>query len=291
MTTVVQAERLGLNYGETAALREVSFQLAGPGIVGVLGRNGSGKTSLLSVLAAFREASAGRITLNGEEIFENRRATRQICLIREAGDTVESGDRVSEALRLAAHLRAGWDAGYAEELLAKFQIRPEQKLRELSRGRRSALGVVLGLACRAPVTIFDETYLGMDAHARTTFYDELLAEHMRHPRLFLLASHLIDEVAPLLESVLLLDGGRLVAFEPVDELLARGVSVTGPTEAVARVVDGLEVIAEKRLGGTVRAVVYGELGAERRAAAESASVELGPLSLQELVIHLTGVES
>ncbi|MCO1574471.1 ABC transporter ATP-binding protein [Crossiella sp. SN42] len=290
MTLTVEVAGLGLRYGATTALRDIGFRLTGPGICGVLGRNGSGKTSLLSVLAAFRRPSEGTVLLDGEPVFENPRNTRRICLIREAGDTVESGDRVGGALDLAAELRQDWDQEYAEELLAKFRIGPKQRLSELSRGRRSALGVVLGLASRAPLTIFDETYLGMDAPARMTFYDELLADHIAHPRTFLLASHLIDEMAPLLERVLLLDNGRLAVFEEAEDLRSRGVSVTGDEDAVAQIVAGLEVIGERRLGRTRQAVVYGELDADRRAAAEVAGVEVGPLSLQELIVHLTGAE-
>ncbi|MGO1052738.1 ATP-binding cassette domain-containing protein [Crossiella sp. CA198] len=284
----VEVDRLELRYGATTALRDISFRLDGPGICGVLGHNGSGKSSLFSVLAAFRRASGGAVRIDGEPVFENPRNTRRICLIREAGDTVESGDRVAEALALAAELRPDWDADYAAALVDKFGIGTRKRLRELSRGRRSALGVVLGLASRAPLTIFDETYLGMDAPSRMAFYDELIAEQSVRPRTFLLASHLIDEVAPLLERVVLLDDGRLAAFEEVDALLARGVSVTGPAGLVAGIVEGLQVIGERTLGQTRQAVVYGELDADRRAAALAANVELGPLSLQELIIHLAG---
>ncbi|MCK2239183.1 MULTISPECIES: ATP-binding cassette domain-containing protein [unclassified Crossiella] len=284
----VEVDRLELRYGATTALRDISFRLDGPGICGVLGHNGSGKSSLFSVLAAFRRASGGAVRIDGEPVFENPRNTRRICLIRESGDTVESGDRVAEALTLAAELRPDWDADYAAALVDKFGIGTRKRLRELSRGRRSALGVVLGLASRAPLTIFDETYLGMDAPSRMAFYDELIAEQGTRPRTFLLASHLIDEVAPLLERVVLLDDGRLAAFEEVDALLARGVSVTGPAGAVAGIVEGLQVIGGRTLGQTRQAVVYGELDDGRRAAAVAANVELGPLSLQELIIHLAG---
>jgi ABC-2 type transport system ATP-binding protein len=75
---------------------------------------------------------------------------------------------------------------------------------------RSALGIVIGLAARAEVTLFDEPYAGLDAVARQVFYDRLVTEQAEHPRTVLLSTHLIDEAAGLLERVVVIDRGRAV---------------------------------------------------------------------------------
>ena len=78
-------------------------------------------------------------------------------------------------------------------------------IKKLSRGQLSAVGVIIGLASRAELTFFDEPYLGLDAVARQTFYDRLLEDYAEHPRTVVLSTHLIDEVANLLEHVLVID--------------------------------------------------------------------------------------
>jgi energy-coupling factor transporter ATP-binding protein EcfA2 len=87
MTLEIEAAGLSLRYGAVTALDDLTFKLAGGRIYGLLGRNGSGKTSLLSVLAGFRKASGGRVLVDGQPVFENPRVTRRVCLIRETGDT------------------------------------------------------------------------------------------------------------------------------------------------------------------------------------------------------------
>ncbi len=113
-------------------------------------------------------------------------------------------------LSLASHLFPNWDDEFAQSLVDDFKLPRKRDVRKLSRGMLSALGVTIGLAARAPLTFFDEPYLGLDAVARQLFYDRLLADYAEHPRTVVLSTHLIDEVADLIEHVLLLDRGKLV---------------------------------------------------------------------------------
>ena len=106
----------------------------------------------------------------------------------------------------------------AEQLRADFELPSDRRVGRLSRGMRSALGIVLGLAARAEVTMFDEPYAGLDAVARQKFYDCLLADYTEHPRTVLLSTHLIDEVAGLLQRVLVIDRGLIVLDASTDEL-------------------------------------------------------------------------
>lgn len=283
----IDLEGVTLRYGDVSALDGLSLSLAGGKIYGLLGRNGSGKTSLLSVLAAFREPTLGGVRINGQPVFENPTIMRQIALIRESGDTVEETSKVSEALRYAAYLRPNWDVDYAARLLNRFEIPVTTKIGDLSRGKRSALGIVLGLAARAPLTMFDETYLGMDAPSRYIFYDELLADYMAHPRTFIISTHLIEEVSRLFEEVIIIDQGRLVVHDDTEALLSRGVAVTGPADVVDGYLNGFTVIGVRQLGRTKSAMIYGRLDEEKRAEARAAGLDLEPLALQDLFVHLT----
>jgi ABC-2 type transport system ATP-binding protein len=287
MTLGIEVQGLQLRYRTVTALHDLSFSLPGGRIYGLLGRNGSGKTSLLSVLAAFRRPSAGTVLIDGQPVFENPRITRQVSLIRETGDTGDKDDKVKEALTTAEHLRPSWDADYAAALIDRFQVPLGKKIGELSLGQRSALGMIFGLAARAPVTLFDESHLGMDAPSRAAFHDELLADFMARPRTVVISTHLIDELSPLFEEVLIIDEGRLVLQDETEVLRARGADVTGPAEAVDRFVAGHTVLRERQLGGTKSAMVYGGLDDRHRREARDAGLDLGPVALQDLFVHLT----
>lgn len=286
MSCVLGIENLVLRYGDTTAINGLSLELSGEGIHGLLGRNGSGKSSLLSVLAGLRKPSAGRALFDGEPIFENERATTQICLIRESGDTVEDGEGIDSALAYAQDMRPYWDMEFARQLLDTFKLDRKTRIRSLSKGQRSALGCTLGLAARAPVSLFDEVYLGLDAPTRYAFYDALLADYIAHPRLIVLSTHLIEEVARLFSDVIIIDDGKLALREDAEALQSRGVTLMGPADAVDRATEGLQVLARKDLGPIRSATVYGEGEIVARRAANE-GIEIGALPLQDIFVHLT----
>ena len=275
--------------GDFDALGGLSFTLEGGKIYGLLGRNGAGKTTLLSVLAAYRRPTAGRVLIGGEPVFENPRITSQICLVGaiEISTSRPVVVSVEDALAFASQLRPHWDADYAAALLDRFALDRNTAIKTLSRGAQAALQIVLGLASRAPVTLFDEPHLGLDVAMRRKFYEELLADFIEQPRTIILSTHLIEEVSALFEEVVVIDRGRLVVHDDAEDLRARGAAVTGPAEAVDRFVNGLKVFGEKRLGPTKSVMVYGGLDDARRAQARTAGIELGPVALEELFVHLT----
>lgn len=311
MTVTIEVDQLQVRYGDVTALDGVTCTLAGDKIYGLLGRNGAGKTTLLSALAAFVPASGGTVrTLDaadpiepylptdyrpartdGQPVFETPAITRQLCLIRTTCDTLGRFVRISAALEFAARLRSNWDADYAAKLLDRFELSPRKRIGALSTGQRSALGVTLGLASRAPVTMFDESHLGMDAPSRYAFYDELLADFAAHPRTMIISTHLIDEVSALFEDILILDKGRLVLHESADELRTRGSSITGPAAAVDqftdRFTDGLTVLGQQTFGRTKSVTVFGELDDNTRRQAATDDLDIGPIGMQDLFVHLT----
>jgi ABC-2 type transport system ATP-binding protein len=282
----IQVEHVTQRFGETIALDDVTFSLAPGKIYGLLGRNGSGKSTLLSTIAAFRKPTSGQVLIDSEPVFENALLTRQICLIRDSVDVIED-ESINDALALAASIRPNWDQAYADQLIGRFALDRTKKVKTLSRGQRSALGVVLGLATRAPLTMFDESYLGMDAPSRYVFYDELLADYVRDQRTVIISTHLIEEVSTLFEEVLIIDRGRLLLHEEQERLLTRGATVTGHIETVNRFIDGLSVLTARQLGSTKSATVFGELDEARLRDAESGGLDVGPVALQDLFVHLT----
>ena len=274
-----------LKYGDTEALSDVDLRLEAGKIYGLLGRNGSGKTTLLSLLAAFRRPTAGRVLVDDRPVWENAEVVSRVALVREGGDfdEAETGRTTIEEGRI----RPSFDRDYALKLAEEFELPLDRKVRDLSRGKRSVLAAICGLASRAELTMFDEVHLGMDAPTREAFYKALLEEYLERPHTVILSTHLIDEVANYLEEVVILDRGRVLRHDPIETLQGVGATLTGPAEAVDEFAAGLQILAEQRLGGTKSVTVGSPLDARTRERASASGIELGPVGLQDLFIHLT----
>ena len=160
-------------------------------------------------------------------------------------------------------------------------------MKKLSRGMLSSVGIIIGLASRAPLTIFDEPYIGLDAVARGLFYDRLIEDYALHPRTVLLSTHLIDEVSRILEHVMVIDGGKLIINEDADVLRSQGCTVVGVKASVDAFTAGREVINCDPLGGMVSVTFMGEITSGDRKLAADQGLELIPVSMQQLIVHLT----
>ena len=286
MSPVVTVTDLTKQYRGVTALDRVSFSLAENRIYGLLGRNGAGKTTLMQILTAQNFASSGEVTVFGQHPYENEQVLSRICFIKES-QTYPSNLRVRHVLRAARLVYPGWDEEFAQRLVDDFQLPPQRNVRKLSRGMLSSLGIIVGLASRAPLTFFDEPYLGLDAVARQIFYDRLLADYTEHPRTIVLSTHLIDEVSDLIEHVLLIDQGRIVLDAEAEALRGQVVTVAGPVAAVDEFARAGAELHRVLLGGTARATVRGDFGAAEHDRARSLGLGLEPASLQELVVRLT----
>lgn len=289
MTTVVDVHDLTKRFGSVTAVDSVSFRLDQGKIYGLLGRNGAGKTTLMSLLTGQEFASTGRIEVFGESPVENAGVLERVCFIKES-QKYPDDFKVKHVLSMAPRFFPRWDQAFADRLVVDFRVPLDRKMKKLSRGQFSAVGVIVGLASRAPLTFFDEPYLGLDAVARQLFYDRLLADYSEHPRTVVLSTHLIDEVSALLEHVLVIDSGQLLVDSPADELQGSATTVVGARTAVENFVGTREVLHRDGIGGLLSLTVAG-LSAEERAAARSAGLELGPVSLQQLIVRLTSARA
>jgi ABC-2 type transport system ATP-binding protein len=286
MNPVIAVQEVSKRYSSAVALSDVTFSVRENTIYGLLGRNGAGKTTLMQILTGQNFATSGAVQVLGAEPYENEAVLTQVCFVKESQPYPETFT-VRHVVAAGALLFPGWDEAFAQSLVDDFGLPRKRRVKKLSRGMLSALGVIVGLASRAPITLFDEPYLGLDAVARQMFYDRLLADYAEHPRTVILSTHLIDEVSELIEHVLLLDRGRLVVDEEVEALRGQVVTVTGSAGAVDALAVGREEIHRDRLGSTVRATLRGAFTPSDRGRAAELGADVAPASLQQLVVHLT----
>jgi ABC-2 type transport system ATP-binding protein len=286
MTPAISVAGLTRRYRDQLALDDVTLDLEPGSITGLLGRNGAGKTTLLRVIAGHEFASAGKVTVLGACPVENDSVLRQMIFVRE--DQSYPDLRVRQAVEAASWFYPNWSHELAGALLEEFDLPLNRKVRKLSRGMRSAVGIVIGLAARAEVTLFDEPYAGLDPVARELFYDRLLADYAAHPRTVLLSTHLIDEATGLFEQVMVLDWGRIALNMAADDLRGAATSVSGSAIAVAEFTAGRSVWDRRRIASQTSAVVAGALDETDRARVAALHLRLEPLTLQQMVVRAAG---
>lgn len=284
--TVASARGLGKRFGGFVALDGIDFSLQENKIYGLLGRNGAGKTTLMQILTGQEFQTSGVVEIFGQAPHENSRVLTDVCFVKES-QKYPDDFRVGHVLATARHLLPHWNEELAQTLLEDFDLPLCRKVKKLSRGMTSALGVTVGLASRAPLTLFDEPYLGLDAVARHLFYDRLLTDYAEHPRTVVLSTHLIDEVSDLIEHVILIDKGRIVLDEDTDALREGAVVVSGLASLVADFTSNRTVLHRESLGNHERATVQASLSDSERDRAVDDGLHFEPLSLQQLVVRST----
>ena len=286
MTAVIDVAHLTKTFKDVTAVDDLTLQVEENSITGLLGRNGSGKTTTMSILTAQDFPTTGTVRVFGEDPLENARVLSRLCFVRES-QKYPDDFTAGHALRAAAMFFPRWDEAFARTLVADLRLPLTTRIKKLSRGQLSAVGVVIGLASRAEITFFDEPYLGLDAVARSLFYERLLQDYADHPRTIILSSHLIDEIADLIENVLLIDDGRLLLHESTDALRGRAVTLTGDAETVSHVIGTREILHRESLGRVASVTVMGTLTESEADEAHRLGLEHSPVPLQQLIVRLS----
>lgn len=283
-TAAIAVRELSKTYKDVRALDNVTLELEPDRIYGLLGRNGAGKTTLMSILTGQNYAQQGTVEIFGHDPFEHDPTLARICFIRES-QKYPDDFKVFQAFKSAALFFENWNEQLAQDLVQAFDLPIKRRIKKLSRGQLSAVGVIIGMASRAEITFFDEPYLGLDAVARQIFYDRLVEDFAEYPRTIVLSSHLIDEVANLLEHVIVIDKGRIVIDSDAEQLRGSAVTVTGDAAKVQEFVGTAEVIHRDALGALASVTIKAKLDGSQREQAKLMGLDLSPVSLQQLVVR------
>lgn len=283
----LKVENVRLNIKKETILKNINLELLPGKIYGLLGRNGAGKTSLLSLIASYRKTTGGNITLAGKRVYENDEVMQHVNFLYNPKDTSADNDKVFEYMEGEKIYRNDFDTDYAYELLETFDIDTKKSYSALSQGQQAAVTATLGLASLSKVTIFDEVTNGMDAPTRELFYREVLEAKGREDRIIILSTHIISEMEHLFDDIVMMHKGEILLQEPTDELLEKGFTIAGKAERIRAFTEGKRVINVKFLGALQIDTVLGKLTPEEMEIADDERLDISPLKLQDLFINLT----
>lgn len=249
--------------------------------MGCSGATGRANPTLLSVVTNRLLPTAGEVFIDGEPARENDRVLGRVYYMGEKTLLPDTAT-VAQLFRWTGDFYPGFDGEYAGQLADTFGLPEKKKLKNLSTGYLTIAKLIAALASNAPYTLFDEPVLGLDANHREVFYRQLIESYSRQPRTILISTHLIEEVADIIEQVVIIKAGKILLDRPAEEVKRMGYTVSGRAEAVDAYCTGRDVLSVDTLGGLKTACILGK-------AEEAPGLDVSGLDMQKLFIRLTNV--
>lgn len=229
--TLVAARGLAKNFGRTAALDGFDLTVEEGAIVGLIGPNGSGKTTAFRGITGLARLDDGDLSVLGLDPYRQRaELMRQTAYIADVG-TLPRWMKVRDLLQFVAGVHPAFDLAQAQATLAATDVQGSARVGALSKGMTVQLHLALVMATSARLLVLDEPTLGLDLLYRRRFYETLLEDYFEEGRSILVSTHEIGEIEHILTDVAFIDRGRRVLQARVDDLSRRFAKVTGPEAA------------------------------------------------------------
>ena len=280
MSAVISARGLSKRYGKSVAVDNISFEIPAGRIIGLIGPNGSGKTTTL-------KAALGLIPFEGElkvlgldprtqrdELMEN------VCFIADVA-VLPRWIRVSEAVDFVAGVHPKFDRKKAERYLANTKLKPSMKVKEMSKGMIVQLHLALVMAIDAKLLVLDEPTLGLDILYRKQFYQNLLEDYFDEEKTIIVTTHQVEEIEHILTDLMFIREGRITLSATMDEIGERFVEVMVPAENVAAA-KALNPIDERQVFGKSVMLFDGVPRAQVAALGETRNVGVADLFVAKM---------
>ncbi|MEE8426425.1 MAG: ABC transporter ATP-binding protein, partial [Woeseiaceae bacterium] len=217
MTSLVTARGVSKRFGNVLAVDNVSFEIEQGRIMGLIGPNGAGKTTLLKALLGLTDCD-GELSVLGLDPFRQRKELmRNICFIADVA-VLPRWIRVSQLLNFMAATHPNFSMSRAQELLSHTKVRPDAKVRQLSKGMVTQLHLSIITAIDARLLVLDEPTLGLDIIFRKEFYGNLLNDYFDGERTILITTHQVEEIENLLTDIMFINDGRIILDTTMDSL-------------------------------------------------------------------------
>lgn len=244
-TSVVSARGLRKAYKNKVALDGTAFDIPAGRIVGLIGPNGAGKTTALKALLGLIPFEGDLRVLGRDPRTERDELMNDVCFIADVA-VLPRWIRVREAIEFVAGVHPRFDRARCERFLANTQLKPEMKVRELSKGMIVQLHLALVMAIDAKLLVLDEPTLGLDILYRKQFYQRLLEDYFDEDKTILITTHQVEEIEHILTDVMFIRDGKIVLSAPMDAVGERYIEVLVNADR-AEEARGLRPIDERSL--------------------------------------------
>jgi ABC-2 type transport system ATP-binding protein len=213
----VTARGLTKHYGDTLALDSLDLTIEPGEVYGYLGPNGAGKTTTIRLLLGLHRPSSGQAAIFGMDAWSDAVAAHRRCAYVAGEPFLWPSLTSAETFEYLARLHGSSDVAYRNDLIGRFKVEPDKKVRALSKGNRQKIQLVAAFASRADLLILDEPTSGLDPLKEQTFRD-CVTEARRRGQAVFLSSHILSEVEALSDRVAILRAGELVEVGTLAEM-------------------------------------------------------------------------
>ncbi|NMS89323.1 ABC transporter ATP-binding protein [Clostridioides difficile] len=275
---MIELKKVTKKYKETVVLRDFTCKIQANGIYCLLGRNGAGKTTLLKSIAGYQNISSGSIYVNRGFIST---ATMDTSVSYIDNFAKHFNLPVKKLIQIAGELNPSFDNQFAIEMMERFELDGSKKFNKLSLGMKTMVSTIICLSSNKPVILLDEPVLGFDAIMRTEFYSLLTESFSRKPRIIIVSTHIIDEIAKVMQKLIIIDKGSLCFFDTLQAIKDKAYSVSGPKQEVEEVTKDLNIIGYEHVGGFLTRHIFD-------VSINSNSLNIEKMSLQDFFIHMVG---
>lgn len=217
MTSLVSASNVSKHFGEVRAVDDVSFEIEKGKIMGLFGPNGAGKTTLLKAVLGLTDCK-GRLSVLGLDPFKQRKELMQnICFIADVA-VLPGWINVTRLLDFMEWTHPNFSRAQAEQFLSRTNVRPDARVRELSKGMIAQLHLSIIMSIDAKLLVLDEPTLGLDPIFRKDFYSNLLNDYFDGERTILITTHQVEEIENILTDIMFINDGRLLLDTAMESL-------------------------------------------------------------------------
>ena len=247
MTAVISAKGLTKRFGKTIAVDNISFEIPAGRIVGLIGPNGSGKTTALKAILGLTPFEGTLSVLGLDPRTQRDELMQQVCFIADVA-ILPRWLSVGNAVDFVAGVHPKFDRAKAERYLASTKLKPTLKVKEMSKGMVVQLHLALVMAIDAKLLVLDEPTLGLDILYRKQFYQHLLEEYFDENKTIVVTTHQVEEIEHILSDLMFIRDGKIVLSSTMDDVGTRFVEVmvSADTADAAR---ALKPIDERQVFG------------------------------------------
>ena len=276
---MIELKQVTKQYGQATVLKNITLSIDEPGIYCLLGRNGAGKTTLLKSIAGYQNITQGTIEVDGKIITTSTLDTG-VSYIENFAKHFNLP--VRKLLRIASEVNPTYDDDFASEMMERFELDGKKKFHHLSLGMKTMVSTIICLASNKEVILLDEPVLGFDAIMRVEFYDMLTESFQKPPRIIIVSTHIIEEIAKTIQKLIIIDKGNVRFFDTLQSVEAKAFCISGMQKDVEAATRNLNIIGQDTVGGLITRYIF-DAPPE-----QTASLEIHPLSLQDFFIQLVG---
>ena len=280
MSAVISARGLSKRYGNTVAVDNISFEIPSGRIVGLIGPNGSGKTTTLKAALGLVPFEGELKVLGLDPRTQRDQLMEQVCFIADVA-VLPRWIRVSEAVDFVAGIHPKFDRAKAEKYIAHTKLKPSMKVKEMSKGMIVQLHLALVMAIDARLLVLDEPTLGLDIIYRKQFYQNLLEDYFDEDKTIIVTTHQVEEIEHILSDLMFIRDGKITLSATMDEVGERFVEVMVPAENLAAA-KALKPIDERQVFGKSVLLFDGVPRAEVARLGETRNVGIADLFVAQM---------